>query len=104
MPSTCSPGMSKEQPRWERSVVAAVAVGEGEPGADRHLRGDDAVPAVESLLDREHVHRAALALGIAVAAPGQFRHDAFRIHAAGEHMAVIAIAGDDFIAWFERHL
>ena len=23
MPSTCSPGMSNERPRWEKSVVAA---------------------------------------------------------------------------------
>ena len=43
-------------------VVAAVAVGEGEAGAERHLGADDAVTAEEALLDREHVHRAALAL------------------------------------------
>ena len=54
-----------------------------------------AMSAEESFLDGEHVHRAALALGIAVAAAGQFRHHALRIHAAGQHMAVIAVAGDD---------
>src|SRR3546814_6004892 len=37
-----------------------VAVREGEAGAERHLRPDDAVAAVEALLVAEHVHRAAL--------------------------------------------
>ena len=32
-------------------VVLAVAVGEGEAGAERHLRADDAVAAEEVLLD-----------------------------------------------------
>ncbi len=85
-------------------VVAAVAVGESEPGAERHLRADDAVAAVEALLDAEHVHRAAFALGIAVRAAGQFRHHAFRVHAAGDHVAVVAIAGDDLVARLQRHL
>ena len=34
--------------------VPAVAVGEGEPGAERHVRADDAVAAVEVLLLGEH--------------------------------------------------
>src|SRR6266849_4541513 len=46
-------------------VVAAVMVGEGEAGPERDLGGHDAMPAEETLLDREHVHRAALALGVA---------------------------------------
>ena len=45
-------------------VVAAIAVGEGEPGAERDLRADDAMAAVEVLFLGEHVHGAALALGI----------------------------------------
>ena len=57
-------------------VVAAIVVGEGEAGAERDLRADDAVAAVEGLLHGEHVHRAALALGIAAAASGQFGHHA----------------------------
>src|SRR6185312_11788275 len=85
-------------------VVAAIAVGEGEPGAERHLRADDAVAAEEALLDAEHVHRAALALGIAVGAAGELGHDALRVHAGGDHVAVVAIAGDDLVAAFERHL
>ena len=49
------------------------------------------------------MHRAALALGIAAAASGQFRHHAFGIHAASQHVAVIAIAGDHLIAVFLGH-
>ncbi len=85
-------------------VVAAISVGEGKPGAERDLGADDAVAAEEALLHREHVHRAALALGIAAAAAGQLRHDALGVHAAGQHVAVIAIAGDDLVARLDRHL
>ena len=79
-------------------AVAAVLVGEGEAGAERHLRADDAVAAVEMLLLGEHVHRAALALRQAAAASGQLGHDALRVHAAGEHVAVVAVSGDHLIA------
>src|SRR3546814_9674857 len=41
-------------------AVPGVFVLERQPRADRHLRADDAVPAVEPVLHREHVHRAAL--------------------------------------------
>ena len=37
-------------------------------------------------------------------APGQFRHHAFGVHAAGDHVAVVAVAGDHLVALFERHL
>ena len=80
-------------------AVVAVMVGEGEAGADRHLRADDAVAAEEILLPAEHVHRAALAVRIAAAAPGQLGHDTLGIHAAGQHVAVVAIGGDDRVAF-----
>ena len=76
------------------AAVAAVLVRERKPGPQRHRGADDAVPAVEPLLDGEHVHRAALAPGIAANAPGQFRHHAFRVHPLRQHMAVIAVGGD----------
>ena len=79
-------------------------MGEGEAGAERHLGADDAVPAVEALLAGEHVHRAALALGVAAAAPGQLGHDAARVHVAGQHVAVVAVAGDDAVARAQRML
>ena len=50
------------------------------------------MPAEEILLAAEHMHRAALALGITAAAARQLRHHALGVHAAGQHMAVIAIA------------
>src|SRR5207237_10459529 len=68
------------------------------------LRADDAVAAEEVLLRAEHVHRAALAVRIAATPPGQFGHDALRIHAAGKHMAVIAVGGDDRVTLPERGL
>src|SRR5438045_8734195 len=77
---------------------------EGEPRPDRHLRADDAVAAEEVLLRAEHVHRAALAVRIAAAAPGQFGHDALRVHPAGQHMAVIAVGSDDRVTLLERGL
>src|SRR5262249_25050399 len=60
--------------------------------------------AVKLLLHAEHVHGAALALGIAAAATGELGHHALGVHAGGEHMAVIAIAGDDLVAVLQRHL
>jgi hypothetical protein len=78
-------------------VVAAVLVGEGEAGADRHVGADDAVAAVEVLLLGEHVHRAALAARVATFAPGQLRHHPLRVHAAGEHVAVVAVGGDALV-------
>jgi hypothetical protein len=62
------------------------------------------VAAVEILLLGEHVHRAALALGKAAAASGQLRHHAARAHAASQHVAVVAITGDDLVTLLQRHL
>ena len=90
--------------RHRNIVVAAVAVGEGQAGAERHLGADDAMATEEAALDAEHVHRAALALGIAMGAAGQFRHHAFRVHAGGDHVAVVAVAGNYLVARFQGHL
>src|SRR4029450_7757920 len=70
----------------------------------RHLRADDAVAAVEVLLPREHVHGAALALGVAAAAARQLRHDALGVHASHQHVSVVAIAGDHLVAVLAGHL
>ena len=74
-----------------------IFVLEGEAGAEADLRADDAVAAVEAMLDAEHVHRAALALGDAGVAAGQLGHDHLGIDAVGEHVAMVAIAGDDAV-------
>src|SRR5207253_8990380 len=68
------------------------------------LGTDNAVAAVKMLLPAEHVHGAALALGIAAAASGQLGHHALRIHFAGEHMPVVAVSRYDLIALLQRHL
>src|ERR1700674_4392328 len=80
------------------AAVLAVAVRECDAGAERHLGSDDAVSTEEVLLDGEHMHRTALAFGVARTATGKLGHDALRIHAAGEHMAVVAVGGDHLIA------
>ena len=79
------------------AAIRFIFVPEGEPGAERDLGADDAVAAVESVLDAEHVHRAALALGDAGCAAGQLGHDHFGVDAVSEHVAVVAIAGDDAV-------
>ena len=75
-------------------------MGKRKAAANRHLCADDAVTAEEILLAAEHVHRAALAARIATLAAGQFRHHPVGIHAASQHMAVVAIGGHDRVALF----
>src|SRR5215472_5811318 len=86
------------------AVVSSIFVGEGDTGAERRRRAHDAVPAVEIPLDREHVHGAAFAFGVAMAASGKLSHHALRLHAGREHMAMIAIGGDDLVSGLDRHL
>ena len=86
------------------AIIAAIPVAERKPGAETDLRADNTMAAEEVPLLAEHVHRAALALGIAAGTAGQFGHHALRIHAAGQHMAVVAIGGDDSVALFGRRL
>ncbi len=50
------------------------------------------------------MHGAALPLGIAAPAPRQLRHDALGIHAAGQHVPVVAVARDDLVGRGGRHL
>src|SRR3954449_7734294 len=60
--------------------------------------------AKEVLLLAEHVHGAALPLGIAAVASGQFGHDSLGIHSAGQHVSVVAVSSYDLIALFQGHL
>src|SRR6185295_14033917 len=86
------------------AAVIPVSVAEGEAGAERHLGSDNAMAAVELFLAAEHVHGAALAPGIAAAPSRELGHHAFGVHAAGQHVAVIAIAGDNAVARRECRL
>src|SRR5262245_1789068 len=85
-------------------AVAAIAVRESETRAQRHLRANNPMPAVETLLHAEHVHGAAFAFGIAVRAPGEFGHDPLGVHAGCDHVTMVAIAGNDLVAGLEHHL
>src|SRR5690606_20809304 len=78
-------------------VVAAVFAGEGQARAQRHLGADDAVTAIEAGRHVEHVHRAALAARRTADAARQLGHDLIGVHAGGQHMTVVAIAGDDLV-------
>jgi hypothetical protein len=55
------------------------------------------VAAVELVLGREHVHRAALAAADPGFAAGQLGHDDLGIDAIGQHVAVVTVAGDDAV-------
>src|SRR5918998_1701487 len=85
-------------------AVLAVMVDKRDAGPQHPLRANIPVTAVEMLLPGEHVHGAALALRQAAAASREFGHDALRIHAAGEHVAVIAVPRDHLIAFLRAHL
>src|SRR5262249_18475701 len=86
------------------SPICAIVMGKGEPGSDWHLRTDDTVATKEALLPAEHVHRAALAVRIAATTPVQLGHDTLGIHAASQHVSVIAIGRDDRVTFLERRL
>ena len=86
------------------AVVAAILVGEGETRRRAARRRRRCRGRRRSRLGREHVHRPALALRAAVAAPGQLGHDGLGVHADGERVAVVAISGDHLVARLKRHL
>src|SRR5690606_11895992 len=85
-------------------VVAAVLLCERKPRAERNVSADDPMSAVEVLLHGEHVHRAALALGVAAAAARELGHHALGIHAASQHVAVVAGGGVHLITFLRAHL
>src|SRR6516164_10198236 len=60
--------------------------------------------AEKILLHAEHVHGAALALGIAAPASGQLGHHALGFHSTGQHVTVITVSRYHLIAFFEGHL
>lgn len=76
-------------------ALLPVPLREGEAAAERHLRADDAVPAVEVGILLVEVHGAALAPGAPVAAAHELGEGGDGVPAAGEVEAVIAVGGDD---------
>ena len=53
--------------------------------------------AIEFVVDAEHVHRPALAARDARGAAGELGHDNLGVDSIGQHVAVIAVAGDDAV-------
>ena len=82
-------------------VIASVLVGKCQPRTQRRRCADDAVPAIEMLFDGEHVHGAALALGVTASAAGELCHYAFGIHTGCQHMAMVAIGRDHLVSGFQ---
>src|SRR5690606_1493410 len=85
-------------------VVAAVLVGKCEPCAERDVGAHNAVSTVEIPLYGAHVHRAALALRVTAPATRQLGHDTLGIHAASQHVAMVAVGRDDLISLVGTHL
>ena len=81
-----------------QTAIFLVLMRQCETAAKRHLRADDPVSAIEFMFGREHVHRTALAFRYPGGATCQLGHDDIGIDAIGQHMAVIAIAGDHAVA------
>ena len=81
-------------------VIAKVFVSQSQASPQGHLRAHNAVATVEVLFFAEHMHRAALALGVSPLTPRQLGHHAFRVHSTGQHMAVIAVGCDALVALF----
>ena len=50
------------------------------------------------------MHGAALAARITADPARQLGHHAFRIHLAGQHVAMVAVAGDDLVAFLQAGL
>ena len=75
--------------RERRVLPAEVLLREGETGAERDLRADDAVPTLEGL--GEDVHGAALALGDAADAAEELADEALDVAAAEDDEGVRAV-------------
>src|SRR3546814_14903685 len=89
---------------WSSDVFSAdlviVFVRECEARAERHLRADDAVPAIEFVVDAEHVHRSALALRTARLAAGQLGHPVLGGTSAQQHRSEESRAGKECVSSF----
>src|SRR4051794_40217097 len=82
----------------ERDVLrAAVVGGEGHARGEREVAADDAVATHEAVLEVEHVHGAAAPVRDALLAAEQLGHDAVRLGAARERVAMRAVGRDEVV-------
>src|SRR5262249_5067235 len=79
-------------------VEPAVLDGKADARGQRDVAADDGVPAQESELGIEEVHRAALAPGASGGLAQELGHRPCGAHAARERMTMVAIGRDDIIA------
>ena len=83
------------------AVGPLVAQGVGHADAERDVPADDAVAAHQPVLDIEQVHRAALALDQAGALAIELGHHLVGVAAEQEGVGVVAVGGDDLVAFLE---
>ena len=105
--------------RFERGALVARAIaGKGDcdmalainlagnacAHCDRCASADDTVCAQHALVDIGDVHRSALAARNAGLAARQFGHHKFGVDTAQQHMAMVAVPGDDAVLIGQRCL
>src|SRR6185437_6303794 len=81
---------------------AAIRDRERSPGSGWDLPAYDAVAAEQPGLDVEQVHGAAPAFGDSRRPPEKLGHDAARLDAARDRIAVFAIGGEQVVARLHR--
>ena len=88
--------------RERRVLLAEVLLRKGETSAERNLRTDDTVPALERL--GEDVHRTTLALGDTADATEKLADEALDVAAAEADEGVRAIGRDDVVVERRRRV
>src|SRR5438132_3079805 len=83
-------------------VTAAILHGEGHAGRQRQMSADDGVAAHEPALRIHEVHGAALPLAQSGDSTEEFGHDALRVRAPSEAMAVIAVGRENVVIGPQR--
>src|SRR5678810_591092 len=83
-------------------VAAPILDGEGNAGAERNVRANDAVAAEEVQALVEHVHRAALTASTAVDAAEELGHHGARCHTACKRLTVVAVGRNDVVVGAEE--
>ena len=83
-------------------VFAVIAGFKGDAGRQGQVPADDGVTAPEVVVFRGQVHGAALAAAAAGLLAHHLRHDGLGVHTQDERDAVVAIGGDDMVAFAQR--
>ncbi len=84
--------------------MLTIAVGEGQAGAERTWAPTMPWPPKKPSSTENMCIEPPLPRGVAGGAAGQFGHHRVGVHAGGQHVAVVAVAGDDLVALLEDGL